>query len=233
MDTGKYKDQIITEIKNHLPDTGKEPEKNMSALSINHEYKKNIKAVGKRVALNKHERIHERKVGEKGSEIYIPTASTLGTNLNEADIISLGRDAEKYNLKRGDWVCYDHFSVFYDTHPVVVTNIENIICKIEDCIVGGESEYTPVGKYVEVVSTDISLSELSENIILLEDSKAKYVYKVVKIGTGYEDYKFPVKINDLILIGGNAADDITFTLGIDKKYYIFCDNIIGFVNKEE
>ena len=217
MDTEKYKDQIISEIKSHMPTSGPEPEKNMSALSINHGYDKKLTALGKCVALNKHERIHERKVGD----IHIPTVSTLGTNLNEADILSLGKDAEKYNLKVGDVVGYDHYSVFYDTHPKVVTNVENIICRIDD-------EYQPVGKYVEVEITDITLTPLPENIILLDDSVDKFIYRVKKLGTGYENYEFTVNVDDLILIGGNPADDITFTIGLDKKQYTFVDNIIGF-----
>jgi len=223
MDTDRYKDQIISAIKEHLPDSGTSPEKNISDIASNREYTKKLLAVRKIVALRKHEKLHERTVGD----IIIPIANDIGSNMSTADILSLGKDALKYNLNVNDVVCYDHFSVFYDHHPNVVTNVENIICKIQN------ENYIPVGKYVEVELTDISMVNIPDNIILLDGSIPKYVYKVIQIGTGYKDFKFPVKKDDLVLIGGNPSDDITVTLEGKKHMFIFAENFIAFYKEQE
>ncbi|MBW3020706.1 hypothetical protein KY334_05395 [Candidatus Woesearchaeota archaeon] len=218
-DIDRYKSQIVDAIKGNLPDTGPAPEKNMSALISNREYDKNLTACGKRVALSKHERLHERIVGD----IIVPTSEEVGKNLNKATILSLGKDAEKYNLKKGDIVLYDHFSVYYDHHPNVVTDVVNIICKYDG------DKPIPVGNYVHVKTTDIMLDKEPEGIILLEDSKLKCVFEVVTIGTGVEDYKFDVKPGDKILIGGDPMRDVNIILDGQKTLFVDVRNIEAFV----
>ncbi len=142
--------------------------------------------------------------------------------MTQATILSIGNDALKYNLNVDDVVTYDHFSVYYDHYPNVVTNIENILCKMidEKCI--------PVGKYIEVKLTDISMEKEIENIILLDGSIPKHVYEVIQLGTGYEEFEFNVTIGDKILIGGNPANDITLSIEGEKHFFVFHENIIAF-----
>jgi hypothetical protein len=222
MNSEIYKDQIVSAIKEHMPDSGPAPEKNLSALISNRGYRDDIKATGKKVGLLKHERIHERTVGDKGAEIIVPLSEEIGKNLNKATVTSIGSDATKYNINLNDSVLYDHFSVFYDHATTVITNIENVIGKyVEDDII-------PVGNYVKVNLTDIQLKPVIEGIILLEDSIEKNVYEIETIGTGIDDFEFPVKIGDKVLIGGNATDDITITLRGEKMLFVYVPNIVAF-----
>ena len=87
-----------------------------------------MKAVGDKVVLEQLERHCERVV----DGIIIPLFCELNSKMTKAKIISVGPEASIYNLKEGDVVVYDTMSVMYDEHPYVVTNIENIIAKIED-----------------------------------------------------------------------------------------------------
>lgn len=218
----QYKSQIIDAIKDNMKDSGPAPEKNLSALVSNRGYDKKLTATGIRVALTKHEKLHERVVGD----IIVPTTEEVGKNLNKATILSLGREASKYNLNIGDEVLYDHFSVYYDHHPNVVTDVINIICKYE-----GEKP-VPVGKYVHAKSTDIMLENEPEGIILLEDSKLKVVFEIITLGTGIEDYEFDVKPGDKVLLGGDAMRDVNITLDGEKVLFIDTRNIEAFVIEE-
>jgi len=218
----QYKSQIHDAVKEHLPATGPAPEKDVGSLSINREYNKKINALNKVVALKKHEKLHERMVGD----IIVPISEELSKNLTKATVTSLGKDAEKYNINIGDIVLYDHFSVFYDWHPSVITNIENIICKFDS-----NDSPIPVGNYVIAEPTDIQLNPIPENIILLEDSKPKYVYEIKTLGTGIKDFEFPVRVGDLVLLGGDPMRDITLTLSNKRTYLIDVRNIEAFYNK--
>ena len=214
-----YREQIQSAIKEHLPDVGPKVETNVSALVSNRQYRDDLTAVGKKVGLLKYEKIHERKVGD----IIVPLSEELGKNLNKATITSVGREAKDYNIKIGDVVMYDHFSVYYDHATTVITDVENVICKCED------NKIIPVGKYVSVKVTDIQLNEQPKDIILLDGSKPKVVFEIIQLGTGYKDQKFDVKTGDLVLIGGDAMRDITTTIENTKYMFIDVRNIEAFV----
>ena len=87
-------------------------------------------ALHDKVALRKLEVFHEQKRGD----IIIPSSAGLNTRANKAIVVSIGEEAKKdlEGLQLGDVVLYDQLSVFYDTHPIVVTKCENIICKVEE-----------------------------------------------------------------------------------------------------
>jgi len=91
--------------------------------SINAPYDKNLTAVGLKVAIRKLEKSHE--IIRDG--IYIPETSDAGGRLCKGEIISVGNEASKDGLKIGDIVMFDPYSVFWDTYPMVVTNVENVI----------------------------------------------------------------------------------------------------------
>lgn len=93
----------------------------------NFEFDKIMKATGDKVVIKRLERQHEHKYGDLIIPDFTPDA-----NLNKGVIISIGRDADKYGLKVGDMVLYDSFSVFYDTFPIVVTKIENVIGRVDE-----------------------------------------------------------------------------------------------------
>lgn len=89
---------------------------------------KSIKATGNKVVLQKLDR--KKDYIQKG--VLIPEESIAGYTATKAKVLSIGPDALFENFKVGDIVLYDTCSVFYDTHPVVITKVENIICIVED-----------------------------------------------------------------------------------------------------
>lgn len=95
---------------------------------INFGFNKKIKATGNKVILEKLER--KREITRNG--IFIPDEAVAGYTLTKARVISIGPKAEYENFKVGDIVLYDTCSVFYDTHPIVVTKVENIIGLYEE-----------------------------------------------------------------------------------------------------
>lgn len=90
---------------------------------INYEFNKKLKATGDKVILEKIEK--KRDIIRNG--IFIPDEAVAGYTMSKARVISIGPKAQYENFKEGDIVFYDTCSVFYDTHPIVVTKIENII----------------------------------------------------------------------------------------------------------
>ncbi len=93
-------------------------------------FEKNVKPLHDKVVLKKEEISHERNSGG----IIIPQKIDVPTMAIKAEVVAIGPDAQKElpDLKVGDKVLYDALSVFYDTHPIVITKVENIICKIEE-----------------------------------------------------------------------------------------------------
>jgi hypothetical protein len=86
-----------------------------------------MRAVGVKVVLEKLEKEHE--VILPGG-IIVPQESAKGFTMNKAKVVSIGSEVPaEEGLAVGDVVLYDQCSVFADTHPIVVTNYENIICK--------------------------------------------------------------------------------------------------------
>lgn len=86
-----------------------------------------IKVLGKKVAIRKHEISHE----EVRNGVIIPSSANVNTRMVKGTVLSVGDDAIKdYNIKVGDIILYDALSVFRDTHPVVITNGENVLCKV-------------------------------------------------------------------------------------------------------
>lgn len=87
----------------------------------------NLTAVGDKVVIKKHEKIHERNFGG----IVIPnTLENVATKLAKGTVLSIGPDVEDITV--GSTVMYDQWSVYYDTHPIVITRAENIIVEVEE-----------------------------------------------------------------------------------------------------
>jgi hypothetical protein len=85
-----------------------------------------LRAYGIKVVLEKLEK--NKEVVLPGG-IIVPQESTDGFTLNKAKVLSIGSEVPaEEGLAVGDIVLYDKCSVFHDTHPIVVTNYENIIC---------------------------------------------------------------------------------------------------------
>jgi co-chaperonin GroES (HSP10) len=91
-------------------------------------YDRKLQAVGDKVAIRKEERQHE--VVRDG--IIVPYSCIKGHNLSKGVVESVGRDAAKEGLKKGDVVLFDYFSTYGETYPVCVTKVENVICLCED-----------------------------------------------------------------------------------------------------
>lgn len=88
-----------------------------------------MKATGNKIVL---ERLQSRNVDRLVDNIIIPAHIEQNERLSKAKILSIGSRCKDVGLKIGDIVSYDTMSVFYDTHPIVITKIENIILKEEN-----------------------------------------------------------------------------------------------------
>ena len=98
-------------------------------LMINRPYeKKELKACGLKVVIEKLERYH---VLEKDG-IALPDDYKHGGVLCKGVVRSVGPAAVVEGLEPGMVVLYDTHSVFYDTHPIVITNVENVILILND-----------------------------------------------------------------------------------------------------
>jgi hypothetical protein len=87
-----------------------------------------MKAVGRKVVIKKLELDEEQMLGN----IIIPRKLDANSKLTKGEILSVGSEAEIYNIKKGDVVLYDTMSVYDNTDTIVVTDVENIIVKIEE-----------------------------------------------------------------------------------------------------
>lgn len=86
-----------------------------------------ISVFGKKVAIRKHEISHE--VINNG--IIIPSKANVNSRMVKGTVLCVGAEAVKeFNIKVNDVVLYDALSVYRDTHPVVITNAENVLCKV-------------------------------------------------------------------------------------------------------
>jgi co-chaperonin GroES (HSP10) len=87
-----------------------------------------MKAVGCKIIIKKLDLDEERTFGN----IIIPRKLDTNSKLTRGEILSVGSEAEIYNIKEGDVVLYDTMSVYDNTKNIVITNVENIIVKIEE-----------------------------------------------------------------------------------------------------
>jgi co-chaperonin GroES (HSP10) len=87
-----------------------------------------MKAVGNKVVIKKIDLDEERTFGD----IVIPRKLDANSKMTKGEILSVGRDAQIYNIKEGDIVLYDTMSVFDNSKDVVVTNVENVILKVKE-----------------------------------------------------------------------------------------------------
>jgi len=96
-------------------------------MGINYEYEKSLVACGTKVVIRKFERNHECLM----DGIIVPMDASQMVAMAKGTIVSIGKDAIVTGLKVGDVVLYDAASVYYDHHPLVVTNFENVVLIVE------------------------------------------------------------------------------------------------------
>lgn len=176
-----------------------------------------IKVYGKKIAIKKHEVYHERNVGG----IFIPKSFDGATRLTKGEIISIGEEAaEETGLKIGDNVLYDHFSVFYDTHPVVITNYENIIFQLDE-----KQEYKELKNHIKFVAESFENIE-KETLIHIPDvanKKSTRIGKIVSFNENCVNSKY-FKNNKHIIFDESKA---TIVRDNDEVMTIHEDNILG------
>jgi len=72
---------------------------------------------------------------QKVGDIFLPDSTITNVELLKGEIISLGPEAARANIQKGDIVLYDKWSTFYKppTTPgtFVITKIENVISKVK------------------------------------------------------------------------------------------------------
>lgn len=89
---------------------------------------KNVKPIGELVLLKKLVKTMDKKYGN----ILIPHTHDKNASLGVAQIVDLGDKAKKVGLNINDYVLYDYYSVFENNPEYVLTNVENIILKINE-----------------------------------------------------------------------------------------------------
>jgi co-chaperonin GroES (HSP10) len=71
----------------------------------------------------------------KIGNIILPEKTTLNMDMLKGRISSIGPDAKKMGLSEGDIILYDKWSAYYKPPETpstfIITNIENIICKVK------------------------------------------------------------------------------------------------------
>lgn len=100
----------------------------MRSQYIKHELDGNLRALNKVVVIRKLEEFHENRYGD----IIIPQELHKGFNLTKGKVEAVGKELNKYGLKPGMIVLYDHFAGHYLTHPLICVDIDNVICIIEE-----------------------------------------------------------------------------------------------------
>jgi co-chaperonin GroES (HSP10) len=101
-------------------------------------FDKKVTALHDKVVIRKLEKYHELLRGN----ILVPESADLNFRMTKGVVESIGPDAAKdlEGLHVGDKVLYDHFSAFYDVHPIVVIKADNIICKVVEDDNGKETK---------------------------------------------------------------------------------------------
>lgn len=80
--------------------------------------------IGQKILLKKLVKTLDKKYGN----IFIPHSVEKNQSMGIAEVIDLGNEAKKEtNLKSGDFVLYDYYSVYENNSVYVITNAENII----------------------------------------------------------------------------------------------------------
>ena len=86
----------------------------------------NLKAVDDKIVILKLENCKERMYGD----IIVPLFVEENMKMTKGKILSIGPNANIYNLNVGDVVMYDTFSVFDNSDEVVITKAENVIIRV-------------------------------------------------------------------------------------------------------
>lgn len=197
---------------------------------INREYTKDMKACGVRVALHKEERQHERQVGG----IFIPEDTDMNHRMCKATVVSVGERAKQENVQPGQTVLYDTMSVYYDHHPRVVCDVQNVICLIDE---DEEIPITPFGN--NLLLDKIPLNDSNMGGILIPDSveQTQYKYKVLKHGLGkVKDGKvipFDIEVGKYILPTGEREFMFTTIKYKETDYWMLdASNVVAYVEEE-
>ena len=176
---------------------------------INREYDKKLKATKEKVVLRKFEKEHERIEGG----IYIPTSSQRCCNASKAKIESLHKDT-KTGLKEKDIVLYDHYSVYYDHHPVVVLKDVNILCKVEE-----DETITPLSNHI--LLTEV-MEEQKVGEVIVPGSVERVDKRWILERFGLTCDKGELEIGDKLLLNATANEKFANTIFRyqGKKYNI-------------
>jgi len=78
--------------------------------------------------------IEQESNKQKIGDIFLPSACVTNVELLKGEVVSVGPEAARANIKKGDVVFYDRMSAFYKPPPnagtFIVTKIENVISRI-------------------------------------------------------------------------------------------------------
>ena len=184
---------------------------------------KSIRVLGNKVALRKLEKYHERI----NDGIFIPESVDAGFRLNKAIIENISESASKTSgLQKGDTVVYDIFSVFYDTNPIVVTNLENIIYKLDE-----NEDIIPLPGFVLYRRLELNeVEELCENntSIVLPDRDKVYSNfgEIIKYSTACKNIRQLAKYKYIVIDTSNAVHVILK----DRAIHLVPEtDILGFI----
>jgi len=78
--------------------------------------------------------VEQDSTKQKAGDIFLPSACATNVELIKGEIVALGPEASRANIKKGDIILYDKWSTFYKPPTTVgtfvITKIENVISKL-------------------------------------------------------------------------------------------------------
>lgn len=159
-----------------------------------------IRTFGKKVAIKKYEQFHERIV----NGIHIPENHDKAVRLCKGEILNIDADyAKEIGVNVGDIVLYDHWSAYYDTHPIVIVDYTNIIVKLDE---NGFCGFLPPNNKIFIVPEIRENLEEKLIIELTEATKRQIANNIgiIKFYTNENEYAEHYKNFNRIIYSGET-----------------------------
>ena len=182
-------------------------------------FDEDLEAQGANVVIRKKERYHERKV--KG--LYMPTDTDENQRCNTGVIESIGPLVED-DIHVGDEIVYDYYAAWADTHPIILTEVRNVIGIYTSENQKNES-IVPIGN--RLLLEPIVESDEDRGIIIFraEADKKLEKCKVIGWGRGCTD---KYALGDIVLVSNRQSTKVT--VGKNDFRVISEDEVLAKVN---
>jgi len=167
---------------------------------INRAFDKPLIAQGKNVVIRKKERYHEREVGG----LYMPVDTDENKRCNTGIIESIG-DEVTDGIRVGDEVVYDFYATWADTHPVVITEVRNVIGLYGKTEISNNT-IIPIGDRLLLYPT--TEEKLEGGLIVTRDEQDIKVEECTVAGWG-RDCTGKYKLGDRVIVSNRQTMKVT------------------------